>query len=107
MRQGYIQVNGILPLPFFILFFFFPTAPCCYYLQISLWEPRSGTLLIKIRGHEDAVNELQFYPVVSSKSVPIIFSVGDNSCRVWHPLRKRGKQLQMIKQHKMGLEVCL
>lgn len=87
--------------------------PCCYnwlktiICQISLWEPRSGTLLIKIRGHEDSVNELQFYPVISSKSVPIIFSVGDNSCRVWHPLRKRGKQLQMIKQHRLGLEVCL
>ena len=74
---------------------------------MSLWEPRSGTLLIKIRGHEDSVNEVQFYPVISSKSVPIIFSVGDNSCRVWHPLRKRGKQLQMIKQHRLGLEVCL
>lgn len=73
--------------------------------KISLWEPRSGTLLIKIRGHEDAVNKLQFYPVISSKSVPLIFSVGDNSCRAWHPLRKRGKQLQMIKQHRVGSEV--
>ena len=75
------------------------------YFQIALWEPRSGTLLIKIRAHEDAVNEIQFYPVISSKSVPIIFSVGDNSCRVWHPLRKRSKQLQIIKQHRLGLEV--
>lgn len=75
------------------------------YFQIALWEPRSGTLLIKIRAHEDAVNEIQFYPVISSKSVPIIFSVGDNSCRVWHPLRKRNKQLQIIKQHRLGLEV--
>ena len=75
------------------------------YFQIALWEPRSGTLLIKLRAHEDAVNEIQFYPVISSKSVPIIFSVGDNSCRVWHPLRKRSKQLQIIKQHRLGLEV--
>lgn len=73
--------------------------------KIALWEPRSGTLLIKLRAHEDAVNEVQFYPVISSKSVPIIFSVGDNSCRVWHPLRKRSKQLLMIKQHRSGFEV--
>ncbi|XP_067032246.1 uncharacterized protein [Acropora muricata] len=73
--------------------------------KIALWEPRSGTLLSKIRGHEDAVNELQFYPLVSNKSVPIIFSVGDSSCRVWHPLRKHNKQLQIIKQHKLGAEV--
>lgn len=73
--------------------------------KIALWEPRSGTLLIKIRGHEDAVNEVKFYPIVSSKSVPVIFSVGDDTCRVWHPLRKHSKQLHTIKQHKLGSEV--
>lgn len=101
-----VTLNGILKSLIFLslLFLLTKTITIC---QMSLWEPRSGTLLIKIRGHEDSVNEVQFYPVISSKSVPIIFSVGDNSCRVWHPLRKRGKQLQMIKQHRLGLEVCL
>ena len=74
--------------------------------QIALWEPRSGALLSRIRGHEDAVNNVQFYPFISKKSIPLIFSAGDTTCRMWHPLRKRNRQLQMIKQHRLGLEVC-
>ena len=76
-------------------------------LQIAIWEPRSGLVLNKIRGHEDAVSSVQFYPFLSNKSVPLLFSVGDCTCRIWHPLRKRNKQLLSLRQHKPGHEVSI
>jgi hypothetical protein len=73
--------------------------------KLTLWEPRSGTALTKIKAYDDSANCVQFYPLINDNTVPLLFSVGGHTCNVWHPFRKQSKQLLSYKMNETGEEV--
>lgn len=62
--------------------------------------------LTKCRGHEAAVTDVKFYPLVGKKRYPLFLSCGDYTVRMWHPLQASSKELVKLKPHSFGAEVC-
>lgn len=72
---------------------------------IILWDFRQNVALSKCCGHEAAVSDVKFYPLVGPKRYPLLLSSGDYTVRMWHPLRASPKELLKLKQHNFGAEV--